>query len=124
MSSVLPALVATVSPGLATAAATPGRGAKAAREFEANLIGSLLESMEKTFNSLPGEDTLPGSDDYNYLGTQALAQGLAARGGFGIAAMISRSFGSTKVMSEILTPRIGHFLRFAKGFRTPADTRR
>lgn len=90
MSSVLPALVATVSPGLATAAATPGRGAKAAREFEANLIGSLLESMEKTFNSLPGEDTLPGSDDYNYLGTQALAQGLAARGGFGIAAMISQ----------------------------------
>jgi Rod binding domain-containing protein len=79
-----------VSPSLAMPAKLPGRGAKAAREFEANLIGSLLESMEKTFATLPGEDTLPGADDYNYLGTQALAQGLAARGGFGIAAMISR----------------------------------
>jgi Rod binding domain-containing protein len=83
-------LVATLSPDLATAAKLPGRGAKAAREFEANLIGSLLQSMEKTFATLPGESTLPGADDYNYLGTQALAEGLAARGGFGIAAMISR----------------------------------
>jgi Rod binding domain-containing protein len=81
---------ATISPGLATAAKLPGRGAKAAREFEASLIGSLLESMEKTFATLPGEDTIPGADNYNYLGTQALAEGIAARGGFGIAAMISR----------------------------------
>lgn len=90
MSSILPSSVATVSPGLATATATPGRGAKAAREFEANLIGSLLESLEKTFATLPGENTIAGADDYNYLGTQALAEGLAARGGFGIAAMITR----------------------------------
>jgi Rod binding domain-containing protein len=82
--------MATLSPDLATAAKLPGRGAKAAREFEANLIGSLLQSMEKTFATLPGESTLPGADDYNYLGTRALAEGLAARGGFGIAAMISR----------------------------------
>lgn len=69
---------------------TLGRGARAARAFEANLIGSLLESLEKTFATVPGEDSVPGSDDYNYLGTRALAEGLAARGGFGIAAMISR----------------------------------
>ncbi len=67
----------------------PGRGAHAARDFEASLIGSLLESMEKTFAALPGDSTVPGADDYNYLGSQALAQGLADRGGFGIAAMIS-----------------------------------
>jgi len=90
MSSILPASAATLPPSLATAAKLPGRGASAAREFEANLIGSLLESMEKTFATLPGESTIPGADDYNYLGTQALAEGLAARGGFGIAAMISR----------------------------------
>jgi Rod binding domain-containing protein len=67
-----------------------GHGAKAAREFEANLIGSLLASMEKSFAALPGDSQLAGADDYNYLGTQALAEGLAAQGGFGIAAMISR----------------------------------
>lgn len=66
------------------------KGARAAREFEANLIGSLLEPLEKTFATLPGEDSLAGADDYNYLGTQALAMGLAARGGFGIAAMIEK----------------------------------
>jgi Rod binding domain-containing protein len=46
--------------------------------------------MEKTFAALPGDTTLPGADDYNYLGSQALAEGLAARGGFGIAAMIAQ----------------------------------
>ena len=72
MSSVSPSSaatsVATLSPNLATAAKLPGRSAKGAREFEANLIASLLESMEKTFATLPGESTLPGADDYNYLG--------------------------------------------------------
>ena len=88
--SISPQSVATLSPSLATAAKLSGKSAKAAREFEANLIGSLLQSMEKTFAALPGENTMPGEDDYNYLGTQALAEGLAARGGFGIAAMISQ----------------------------------
>lgn len=90
MNSIPPASVSTLSPELATAAKLPGRGAKAAREFETSLIGSLLESLEKTFAALPGESTLPGADDYSYLGTQALAEGLASRGGFGIAAMISQ----------------------------------
>jgi len=82
--------IATLSPELAAPAVAPGRGAKAAREFEAHLIGSLLESLEKTFAAVPGENPLPGVDDYNYLGTQALAEALAARGGFGIAALISQ----------------------------------
>ena len=79
----------TLDPSLATPTAAPGRGDKAAREFEAHLIGALLESLEKTFASVPGENSMPGSDDYNYLGTQALAQALAEEGGFGIAALIS-----------------------------------
>ena len=66
------------------------RGRKAAREFEAQLIGSVLESLEKTFATVPGQDGVAGEDDYNYLGTQALASGLAAGGGFGIARMISK----------------------------------
>lgn len=66
------------------------RSAKAAREFEAQLIGNLLESMQKTFAALPGENSPAGSDDYNFLGTKALATALAERGGFGIASMISR----------------------------------
>jgi hypothetical protein len=79
----------TLSSTLATPLAS-GRGAKAAREFEGQLIESLLKDLEKTFATLPGKNSMPGADDYNYLGIEALAQALAAKGGFGIAAMITR----------------------------------
>ena len=79
---------AVTLPPLATPA--PGKGQKAAREFEAQLIGTVLESLEKTFAAVPGRDAMAGEDDYNYLGTQALAAALAAGGGFGIAHLISQ----------------------------------
>jgi len=79
----------SVSPTLALPA-TPARSVKAAREFEANLIASLLQSLETTFAALPGGESLPGTDNYNYLGTQAWAEAIADHGGFGIAAMTSR----------------------------------
>jgi hypothetical protein len=75
-----------------------GKGEKAARDFEAQLIGSVLQSLEKTFASLPGKGAIAGEDDYNYLGVQALASGIAAQGGFGIARMISASFERAKAM--------------------------
>jgi Rod binding domain-containing protein len=65
------------------------KGRKAAREFEAQLIESVLQSFEKTFATLPGQDASPGEDNYNYMGTQALAGAMATGRGFGIAAMIS-----------------------------------
>lgn len=65
------------------------KGAKAARDFESSLIGSLLESMEKTFATVPGETDAPGQDEYSYLGQQALASAVSAAGGFGIAKMIT-----------------------------------
>ncbi len=83
------ATLATVSPTLATPSPSL-RGPKAARDFEASLIASLLESMEKTLATLPGEQGLAGADDYNYMGTQALAQSISAHGGFGLAALIAR----------------------------------
>jgi hypothetical protein len=73
-----------------------GKGAKAAREFEAQLIGSVLKSLEKTFASVPGQEATAGEDDYNYLGTQALASAIAAGGGFGIAKLIARHLSSPR----------------------------
>jgi Rod binding domain-containing protein len=72
-------------------AATPdlNKGRKAAREFEAQLISTVLESFEKTFATLPGQDEIAGEDNYNYMGTEAMASALAEGGGFGIAQMIS-----------------------------------
>lgn len=89
---------AATLPPLAMAAM--GKGAKAAREFEAQLIGTVLESLEKTFAALPGQDAMAGEDDFNYLGTQALASAIAAGGGFGIAKLICEHLGSTKVSPE------------------------
>jgi len=91
---------------LLQSSATPalGRGAKAAREFEAQLIGTVLQSLEKTFAAIPGQDAMAGEDDYNYLGTQALASAVAAGGGFGIARLITQHLGSTKVGQGEPTP--------------------
>jgi hypothetical protein len=45
----------------ARAASTPPptRGAKAAREFESFLVGSLLDSLEKTFATVPETPMFP-----------------------------------------------------------------
>jgi Rod binding domain-containing protein len=76
-------------------AASPplNRGAKAAREFETFLVGSLLESLEQTFATVPGETDVPGQDEYGYRGRQALASAVTAAGGFGIAKMIEAHLG-------------------------------
>jgi Rod binding domain-containing protein len=99
--------VSSFSSGLSAAATLPaatapafGKGQKAAREFEAQLIGTVLQSLEKTFAAVPGQDAIPGEDDYNYLGSQALASAVAAGGGFGIARLISEHLEGTKVSSQ------------------------
>ncbi|MGO9124748.1 MAG: rod-binding protein [Terriglobales bacterium] len=65
--------------------------AKAARDFEAVLLNSMLGPLEKTFSSLPGKENDAVSDNYHSLGMQALASSLAAKGGLGIADMIAKS---------------------------------
>jgi Rod binding domain-containing protein len=79
------------------------KGKKAAREFEAQLIGTVLQSFEKTFATLPGQDEIAGEDNYNYMGTQALASALAEGGGFGIAQMISAHLTARK---EVATNQV------------------
>lgn len=88
MNSTASSSIPTVPASLSTPVPVP-RSLKAARDFEATLIQSLLESLEKTFGTIPGEESFAGADDYNYMGTQALAGALSAHGGFGIADMIA-----------------------------------
>ena len=64
---------------------------KAARDFEAVLLTSLFGSLEKTFTAIGAKSTDPGSNNYQYMGAQALGSGLAASGGIGIATMIVRN---------------------------------
>jgi Rod binding domain-containing protein len=62
---------------------------KAARDFESILLGSVFDSLEKTFTW--DSDSGPvGSSAYGTLATKALADTVAASGGIGIARLILR----------------------------------
>ena len=65
---------------------------KAAREFEGILLSSWLEEVQKS--SLDPSEAAQdgGSETLRSLGTQAVAQALAQRGGLGIARMIVHHF--------------------------------
>jgi len=82
--------LATPIPELAVSPNFSSRGEAAAHAFEAQLLGCLLEDLEKALSGLPGEEPMAGGDDYNYMATRALAGALAAHGGFGIARLISQ----------------------------------
>jgi Rod binding domain-containing protein len=66
----------------------PDKLTHAAHQFEAVLLNELLGSLEQAFSALGEEKTEAGSDHYRYLGVQALASSIAAKGGIGIADMI------------------------------------
>jgi Rod binding domain-containing protein len=89
--------------GLA-AATHPGRSQpspkirKAAQEFEAQLISALLAPLAKSFSTVPGEPSAAGSEEYGFLGGQALAASLSQAGGVGIADLLVKSLCSTKVL--------------------------
>jgi peptidoglycan hydrolase FlgJ len=68
----------------------PERVSKAARDFEAILLRSLLEPLQKSFSKIAGEADSAGQEDYQYMGTEALASAMVSSGGLGIADMITK----------------------------------
>jgi Rod binding domain-containing protein len=69
---------------------------KAAQDFEAVLLTSVLEALQKSFAGTSPDESV-GSDNYALMGTQALAGAIAAHGGIGIARMILNQWQQTKV---------------------------
>lgn len=70
---------------------------KAAHDFEAVLLTSLLEGLQKSFTGVADDDP-GGGGHYGLLGTQALASAMAAGGGIGIARLILQQWQHTKVL--------------------------
>jgi Rod binding domain-containing protein len=68
----------------------PGKVARAAHQFEAVLLNSLLGSLEKTVGKAPGGSGEDSGTDYTYMGTQALASVLGDQGALGVATMITK----------------------------------
>jgi Rod binding domain-containing protein len=95
-------MVATIqnSSALATEQSQPDKLAHAAQQFEAILLNQLLGSLQRAFCSLGEEKKEAGSDQYQFLGLQALASGVAAKGGFGIADMIVRNLKSRHISDD------------------------
>ncbi len=81
-----------VQPADGAAAAPSPKLVKAAHEFEAILLQSWMEKMNKSFLGTE-ESQDPAHDTVSSLGTQAIATALSARGGIGIANMILRQLG-------------------------------
>lgn len=77
-------------------AAGKAKAEKAAQDFEAVLLGSLLENLQKTFAGT-SEEGPAGSSSYARMGTQALAAAMSAHGGIGIARLILQQWRQSKV---------------------------
>lgn len=84
-----PATVSRIAAAQAPDAKTILKNQKAARDFEALLLGPVLDSLQKTFGG-DSDDKTPGASDYRHMATEALTQAIAARGGIGIAQLILR----------------------------------
>jgi len=60
---------------------------KYAQEFEANLLSKFYQEMQHSLGDVEGESD-PGSDTLTDLGVHALAMGISAVGGVGIANLL------------------------------------
>lgn len=80
-------LIPAVSAGNAAHAADARKVVAAARDFEALLLGSLLQSLQQTFVGTAHQGA--GASAFDHLATNALASALAHSGGIGIAQLIA-----------------------------------
>lgn len=60
---------------------------KYAGEFEANLLANLYKDMQHSLGEVPGQED-PGADTLMDMGIHALASGISAAGGIGIANLL------------------------------------
>jgi Rod binding domain-containing protein len=66
----------------------PEKAGQAAQEFEALLLASWLEEVQQGISALNHEEQEPGKNTTQAIGMQAIASGVAARGGLGLAKML------------------------------------
>lgn len=95
LSALTPAAGAGTAPASAATQHAEAKVAKAARDFEAVMLATLLESLQKSFGG-GLDDSSTGSAEYGSLGTQALATAMAERGGIGLAKLVLPHLVATK----------------------------
>ena len=96
-STSLPAPAANPAAAKAVLRNDAAKNEKAARDFEALLLTPVLDALQKTFAGDSEDSKTPGASDYRQMGSQALGQAIAARGGIGIAQLVLRHLQPPKV---------------------------
>ncbi len=91
----IPQLSAADTANLSLSASSVSRDQNKVREnaieFEAMLIGQVMEKLQHTFASTDDQGSDPAHDTVSSLGTHAIAQLLAQRHAFGMAEMLQRA---------------------------------
>jgi Rod binding domain-containing protein len=76
---------------------------KYAGEFEASLLANLYKDMQHSLGGLPADQD-PGADTLTDMGVHALAAGIVAGGGIGIANLLIQHFLPKGATSGATTP--------------------
>ncbi|HET9958839.1 MAG TPA: hypothetical protein VFQ61_30305 [Polyangiaceae bacterium] len=93
---------ATTSTSSGTNAATPRPEVlRAARDFEAIFLRTLLKPLENTTRLSTGGQSLPGQSAYGSMVVGALSDSLAASGGLGLAGVIARAMTASDPASAL-----------------------
>jgi Rod binding domain-containing protein len=79
---------------------------KAAQEFEAILLSSWLEKLQESYAG-PDDGSDPAHGTLASMGTQTIAQALAARGGIGIAKLLLQHLAKPAQTAEVAESPIG-----------------
>lgn len=95
ISSKLPQSAAAAEPFGNSIGSSAGKAArmkleKAAQQFEAFLLSSVLDQMQKSFSGSLGDDTDPAAGTLTGLSISAVSSAMAAAGGIGLAKMALR----------------------------------
>lgn len=81
---------------------TSGGIRHAAGEFESILLNQWLEGAESSFGSVPGgdDDEDAGDAQMKSFAVQALAKGITAAGGIGLAGLVSKALAAHQTNTE------------------------
>ena len=97
---------------------------ESAHQFEAVMLESFLEPMEKAFSTVPGNGNEDGLNmsGYGDMGTQAMASAISQAGGIGIADMLVRNLLHLQKVTGRGTAIGTGVLNGIKGFSPYADS--
>ena len=96
-----------VSPGLTTGPTADKRKIdKAARQFETQLLTSLLAGLQRAMGSVPGGEESGEGEQYKSMATQSLASAWTAAGGIGLSRILTEALSHASQPKGVNSPTL------------------